>query len=30
MIEIPDTLMAVLAVSCITAFLVWLLSVSQK
>jgi hypothetical protein len=30
MIEIPDTLMAVLAVACITAFLVWLLSKAQR
>jgi hypothetical protein len=30
MIEVPDTLVAVLAVSCVTAFLVWLLSKTQR
>jgi hypothetical protein len=30
MIEIPVTLMVVLAVACITAFLVWLLSQAQR
>lgn len=30
MFEIPIVLMTVLAVACITAFLVWLLSQSQR